>query len=98
LLSDEWKMNEYLIGRLDLPQVMPTLTWLSARLIAALVPQALGRTHKPIGGGRQTAIMVIFALVQESDQVVVASRGDPPGARFPRTDRWLCGRWRCLSQ
>jgi len=31
-------MNEHLIGRLDLPQVMPTMTWLSARLLAALVP------------------------------------------------------------
>ncbi len=56
-------MNEDLIGRLYLPQVMPTMAWLSTGLLAALVPQALGRTHETIGGGRQTAIMAIFGLL-----------------------------------
>src|SRR5260370_35335167 len=56
-------MNEHLIGRLHLPQVMPTMSWLSTRLLAPLCAQALGRTHKPIGGGRQTAVMAIFGLL-----------------------------------
>ena len=56
-------MNEHLIERLHLPQVMPTMSWLSTGLLAALLPQALGRTHKTIGGGRQTAIMAIFGLL-----------------------------------
>jgi hypothetical protein len=57
------RMNEDLIRRLHLPQVMPTMAWLSTGLLAALLPQALGRTHKPIGGGRQTASMAIFGLL-----------------------------------
>jgi hypothetical protein len=56
-------MNEDLIGLLYLPQVMPTMSWLSTGLLAALLTQALGRAHKTIGGGRQTAIMAIFGLV-----------------------------------
>jgi hypothetical protein len=37
-------MNEDLIGLLYLPQVMPTMSWLSTGLLAALFPQALGST------------------------------------------------------
>ena len=62
LAAEDW-MNEDLIGLLYLPQVMPTMSWLSTGLLAALVSQALGRTHKTIGGGRQTAIMTIFGLL-----------------------------------
>ena len=56
-------MDEDLIRHLHLLEVMPTVTRLPARLLAALVPQALGGAHKPIGGGRQTAIMAIFGLL-----------------------------------
>src|SRR6266567_4061300 len=62
LAAEDW-MNEDLIRRLHLPQMMSTMSWLSTGLPAALVPQALGRTHKTIGGGRQTAIMAIFGLL-----------------------------------
>jgi hypothetical protein len=57
------RMNEYLIRHLDLLEVMPTVAFLPTGLLAALLPQALGRTHKPIGGGRQTTIMAIFGLL-----------------------------------
>jgi hypothetical protein len=46
-----------------LPQVMAAMSWLSTGLLAALLSQALGRTPKPIGGGRQTASMAIFGLL-----------------------------------
>src|SRR6266851_556005 len=62
LAAEDW-MNDDLIRRLHLPQVMPTMSWLSTGLLAALLSQALGRTHKTIGGGRQTAIMAIFGLL-----------------------------------
>ena len=63
LFTRDDRMNKHLIRRLNLPQVMPTMAWLSTGLLAALLPQALGRTHKTIGGGRQTAIMAIFGLL-----------------------------------
>jgi len=62
LAAENW-MNEDLIGHLDLPQVMPTMAWLSTRRLPAFFAQALGGTHKPIGGGRQTAVMAIFGLL-----------------------------------
>ena len=39
------------------------MAWLTTSLLAALVSLALGRTHKTIGGGRQTALMAIFGLL-----------------------------------
>jgi hypothetical protein len=63
MLAAEDGMNQDLIRRLHLPQVMPTMALLSTGLLAALLPQALGRTDKPIGGGRQTAFMAIFGLL-----------------------------------
>ena len=57
-------MNEHLVGRLHLPRVMPTMALLPVRRLPALFVQALGRTHKTIGGGRQTASMAIFGLCQ----------------------------------
>jgi hypothetical protein len=62
LAADDW-MNEDLIRHLHLPEVMPTMSWLSTGLLAALVSQALGRTDKTIRGGRQTAIMTVFGLL-----------------------------------
>jgi hypothetical protein len=56
-------MHDHLIGTLHLLKVMTLMTVLSAWLLAALLPQALGWTHKAIGGGRQTAIMAIFGLL-----------------------------------
>lgn len=51
-------MNEHLIGRLYLLEMIPPMLHL-----AALVPQALWGTHKTIGGRRQTALVAIFGLL-----------------------------------
>src|ERR1700688_2215076 len=56
-------MNEHLVRGLHLPQVMPLVSLLPTRLLAARFAQALGHTHEAIGGGRQTAIMAIFGLL-----------------------------------
>ena len=42
--------------------MMAPMPRLSPRLLATLVTQALGRTHKAIGGRGQTAIVAIFGL------------------------------------
>src|SRR5258708_29783884 len=39
------------------------MAWLPSWLLAALLAQALGGTHKTIRGRRQTAIMTIFGLL-----------------------------------
>src|SRR5260370_20912405 len=56
-------MDENLIGVVHLPQMMPPVPLLPTRLLPALFPQTLGGTHEAIGGGWQTTIMAIFALV-----------------------------------
>ncbi len=56
-------MNKHLIGCLHLPQMVPTMAWLPTGLLAALLSQALGGTHKAIRGRRQVAIMAIFGLL-----------------------------------
>ena len=71
-------MNEHLIRRLDLPQMMSTMAFLSAWFLAAFVPQALGEPHKPIGGGRQTTIMAIFGQLPFEGFDVLLLRGDQP--------------------
>jgi hypothetical protein len=40
---------------------------LSAWLFATLLLQALGKTHKPIGRGRQVAVVAIFGLLSFED-------------------------------
>ena len=81
LAAEDW-MNEDLIRALYLPQVRPTMSWLSTGLLAALLPQALGRTHKTIGGGRQTAIMTIFGLVPFEGFDALLQRVDQPFEDF----------------
>src|SRR6266571_2830356 len=81
LAAEDW-MNEDLIRRLHLPQMMSTMSWLSTGLPAALVPQALGRTHKTIGGGRQTAIMAIFGLLPFEGLDALLQRVDEPFENF----------------
>src|SRR5260221_3638681 len=71
-------MNEHLIGRLHLPQVMPTMALLPTRRLPAFFPQALGGTHKPIGGGRQTAVMAIFGLLPFQGFDALLQRVDQP--------------------
>jgi hypothetical protein len=56
-------MNEHLIGRHHLLEVMPPVALLPTGLLAALVSQALRRTNEAIGGGRQPAIMAILGLL-----------------------------------
>jgi hypothetical protein len=56
-------MNEHFIGRLYLLKVMSAMTLLPTRLLPALLAQALGGTHKAIGGRRQTPIVTIFGLL-----------------------------------
>jgi len=63
LLTADDRVDEDLIGRLHLSQVMPTMAHLAAWFLATLLPQALGYTHEAVGGGGQTAIMTIFGLV-----------------------------------
>src|SRR5258708_22764482 len=57
---------------------MPTMSWLTTRLLATLCAQALGRTHKPIGGGRQTAVMAIFGLLPLQGVDALLQRLDQP--------------------
>src|SRR5712691_91669 len=76
------RMNEHLIRRLYLPQMMPTMAWLSTGLLAALVSQALGGTHKTIGGGRQTAVMAIFGLLPLEGVDALLLRVDEPFEGF----------------
>ena len=82
LLAADDRMNEHLIGRLHLPEVMPTMALLPARRLPALFPQALGGTHKPIGGGRQTAIMAIFGLLPFEAFDAFSQRVDQPFKGF----------------
>jgi hypothetical protein len=56
-------MNEDVIRLLHLLEMMPTVSDLSAGLLAAFFPQALGWPHKAIRGRRQITIMAIFGLL-----------------------------------
>src|SRR6266566_2315526 len=57
---------------------MPTMSCLSTGLLAARFAQALGRTYKPIGGGRQIAIMAIFGLLPLERFEALLQRVDQP--------------------
>src|SRR2546421_3053314 len=78
LLATEDGMNEHLIGRLDLPQVMATMAFLAAWFLPALCAQALGGTHKTVRRGRQTAIMAIFGQPPFESFDALLLGGDQP--------------------
>src|SRR5256714_10284394 len=70
-------MNEDVLRLLHLLEMMPTVSDLSARLLPAFFPQALGWPHKAIRGRRQVTIMAdvgllsfpgVDALLQKVDQ------------------------------
>jgi hypothetical protein len=63
ILAADDGMNEDLIGRLQLREMMATMAFLPTGLLAAFVPQALRGAHKAIGRGRQTTVMAIFGLL-----------------------------------
>src|SRR5258707_14499794 len=56
-------MDENLIGVVLLPQMMPPVPLLPTRLLPALFPQTLGRSHQTIGGRWQTDIPDICGFV-----------------------------------
>jgi hypothetical protein len=96
LAAENW-MNEHLIGRLHLPQVMATMTPLPASCLPALCAQALGRTNKTIGGGRQTAIMAIFGLLPFEGFDALLLRGNQPFKGFDALLLSLKGQDRLLE-
>src|SRR5436305_11991632 len=55
-------MNEDVIRLLHLLEMMPTVSLLSAGLLAAFFRQALGWPHKSMGGGMQTVMIALFGL------------------------------------
>ena len=75
-------MNEDLIGRLCLSEVMPTMALLPTGLLPALFPQTLDGMNKTIGGGRQAAIMAIFGLLSFERFDAFLLRTDQPFERF----------------
>jgi hypothetical protein len=61
---------------------MSTMTFLPAWLFAALLPQTLGGTHKPIGRRRQVTIMAIFCLLSFQRFDTLLQTVDLPFQRF----------------